>query len=192
MSLQEINELLGKDMDFDEEKFCRDMGRRNAKIEIYKEQYKRIYTLSPTKFMSDNDEILDDLKYKCLKNICIITFNMPYRKLSWGGINECEEINSVLGTRSWISKVLAIGAENLKKDKETKTHPHIHACVELSRLYSPKQIAQMLFRIKSVKKLGLVGIESIDVKKGKQVEKDKMSNYCTKGCWNEKFNVEVC
>lgn len=207
MSLEEIGELLGKDMDFDEETFCRDMGRKNAKIDIYKNLYKNFYMLAPTRLMADLESQVDELKLKRLKRYAHIiigckagTIFSPY------GVEECQTIRDVLESRSWIAskkkdgktkfKIFAIRAENKSTKTMLYTHPHIHCVVELSKLYSPGQITDFLWKCKTVRKLGVDARNCIKVIKGNAMDKKNWVDYANKvnhsgEFWVENWNVEL-
>lgn len=161
-----------------EDYHCKQKGRELAKIDIIKELYKKIYRLTPTQDMIDLEARLDGLKYRIMKNICMITLNCPHgfeRNLDLE-----DDLWDILESRSWIEKVL-VNSDNFERtDREgNETHPHYHIVVKLARLYSPAQIAQMLFRIKGIKKF-VSAVNYIDVRKYDQRHKKKIVDYATK------------
>lgn len=172
--------ILGKG-DWNHEEELRKEGRNRAMISIYENMYKQIYRLQPTQKMTEVQNKLDDLKWKALKDVIMITINFPTEfNLTYQIVNE---ILNVIKTRTWVSQIHSHGRENMTKELED-THPHLHICCQISKLYSPAQMVQMIWRNKYIQK-HIKGDNFIDIKKYPNSELSKIKQYCEKNLWKE-------
>lgn len=174
MNTEDLNFLGQGDLNFDENLYCEVEGRRAAKIEIFKNLYKREYILNPLKRMREKEMEVDDLKQNMLKDICMITFNFTPGALV---NNEMFYfLNMVLKSRTWIKKIYAYGWEMI----ETGSHPHLHFCVKLQKLYGPCQMRKMLEKNKIIEDYMLEPGMSLHVDKYWHREKQGKIDYVTK------------
>lgn len=147
-------------------------GRKDALKSIYANLWKAHYLRNPTGRMMDLERCNDDFDFENRKTWALITFNPIPLDDDKAVEFENEYLYSVK-FRSWIKSI-----EFHKELAPESKRIHYHCIVQLGRLYSPKQIAEFLYKGRGKKWFG--SSQAIDIKKFPKKDIKDVKAYATK------------
>lgn len=155
MDEEELCNFTRRAEDFDEDTFCENEGRKQAKILIMKNLYLKEYRLKPLDFMRKKQQEVDDLKYEHIQRSVLLILSLEKSFNRDHIIQYVQIVKDVLSTRSWVKrpKSKEFDLEWSFELGKSGDSPHFNFIFELTKLYSPGQIAQMLWKVKDIQSI---------------------------------------